>query len=858
MGFCRAIMRSATNGHSGGGVIARIALLALGSILSGLLVSAPVYGIEPTAAIHPDSWPQARPQLPPDPALERKVNALLAGMTLEQKVGQLIQGDISTLTPADLRRYPLGSVLNGGNSKPGGNTLAPPSAWLSLANQFYLASMAPAHGPHPVPEFWGIDAVHGNNDVYGATVFPQNVGLGAAHDPALMRLIGEVTAEEVRAVGLDWTFGPTLAIVSDERWGRSYESYSVDPAIVRRYARAMVLGLQGKPGTREFLDAYHVIATPKHYLGDGGTHGIDQGDNTESEAQLRDSDAAGYPVAIAAGAQSVMVSFSSWHGVKMAASYGLLTAVLKDRWHFDGFTVGDWNAHGQVPGCTDGSCPRAVDAGLDMLMAPTDWKQLYTNTLKQVRSGKIPRSRLDDAVRRILRVKLRDRLFEEGPPASRPLAGRFDLLGSPQHRAIARRAVRESLVLLKNENHLLPLKPNERVLVAGDGADNIPMQCGGWTLTWQGTGTTNRDFPHGESIWRGIAHAVRAAGGEADLSPDGAFKQKPDVAIVVYGETPYAEFQGDVPNLGFSPGDDSDLELLRRLRAAGIPVVSVFLSGRPLWVNPELNASNAFVAAWLPGSEGDGVADVLFRKPDGAIRYDFRGKLSFSWPRTPLQFGSDTPGQPLFALGYGLRDASNGNLAKLPELSGLPSSALVDNQVFFASGRIGSGWHWAIADDAGASPVARGIGASDSGRLTLTAIDKTKQEDSRRLRWSGTGQSSAEITGATAIDLTRQSNGQMALGFDYRVEEAPGAAVTVGMGCGASCGGTVTVTPALRAAPRGQWQHFDIPLACFAAAGENVSRVWTPFTLQTTGKLTLDISNIRLESGTAAGRACGH
>jgi beta-glucosidase len=856
-------MRGDKNEHSGGAAVERVALLAalaiaLTAILSGFFASARVPGAEAPASIHPRLWPQTRPQLPPDPALERSVNALLAGMTLEQKVGQIIQGDISTLTPADLRQYPLGSVLNGGNSKPGGNTLAPPSAWLSLANQFYLASMAPSRGAHPVPELWGIDAVHGNNDVYGATIFPQNVGLGAAHDPALMRLIGGVTAEEVRAIGLDWTFGPTLAVVSDNRWGRSYESYSADPAIVRLYARAMVLGLQGKPGTPEFLDARHVIATPKHYVGDGGTRGVDQGDNTESETQLRDSDGAGYPVAIAAGAQSVMVSFSSWQGVKMSANYGLLTEVLRDRWHFDGFTVGDWNAHGQVPGCTDASCAPAVDAGLDMFMAPTDWKQLYSNTLEQVRSGQIPRSRLDEAVRRILRVKLRDRLFEEGPPASRPLAGHFDLLGSPQHRAIARRAVRESLVLLKNDNHLLPLKPHERVLVAGDGADDIPMQCGGWTITWQGTGTTNKDFPHGESIWRGIAQAVRAAGGEAELSPEGEFKQKPDVAIVVYGEKSYAEFQGDVPSLAFSPGDDTDLELLRRLRAAGIPVVSVFLSGRPLWVNPELNASNAFVAAWLPGSEGDGVADVLFRKPDGAIHYDFRGQLAFSWPRTPRQHGSGTPGQPLFALGYGLRDASNGSLAKLPEASGLPSAALVDSKVYFAYGRTGSGWHWAVADDAGASPLSRGIGASDSGRLTLTAIDKTKQEDSRRLRWSGSGQSTAEITGATAIDLARESNGQMALAFDYRVEEAPTAAVTVGMGCGASCGGIVPVTSALRAAPRGRWQHLDIPLACFASAGESMSRVWTPFALQTAGRLTLAITNIHLESGTAGSVACGH
>jgi beta-glucosidase len=851
-------MRAQVHGGARVGGALRLALLAAwGASLLAISAAAAASAAEKPATVHPDEWPSVRPQLAADLKLEERVSALLAGMTLEQKVGQLIQGDITTLTPADLREYPLGAVLNGGNSKPGGNIVAPPAAWLALANQFYLAAMAPAHGPHPIPELWGIDAVHGNNDVYGATVFPQNIGLGAAHDPKLMRRIGEATAVEVRAIGLDWTFGPTLAVVSDDRWGRTYESYSQDPALVRAYARAMVLGLQGAPGTRHFLDARHVIATPKHYVGDGGTRGVDQGDNPESESELRDNDAAGYPAAIEAGAQSIMVSFSSWQGVKMVGNYGLLTEILKDRWHFDGFTVGDWNAQGQLPGCTDASCPQAVNAGLDMFMAPNDWRQLYANTLEQVRAGEIPRSRLDDAVRRILRVKLRDHLFKEGPPASRPLAGDFELLGSPRHRAIARRAVRESLVLLKNEHHLLPLEPRERVLVAGAGANSIPQQCGGWTLTWQGTGTTNSDFPHGESIWQGIEAAVHAAGGAATLSPEGTFKEKPDVAIVVYGESPYAEFEGDVPNLEFSPGNATDLELLERLRAQGIPVVSVFLSGRPLWVNPELNASNAFVAAWLPGSEGEGVADVLFRKRDGAVRYDFRGRLSFSWPRTPLQFGADTPGKPLFPLGYGLNDASDGNLPRLPQASGLPAASSVDTTTFFAAGRTGSGWHWAIADDAGAKPLRRGLGRSESGRLTLTAIDAAKQEDARQLRWSGSGQATAKITGATPINLTRQTNAQLALSFDYRVAQAPRAAVMLGMGCGASCAGAIPLTPVLNAAPRGEWRHLAVPLACFAHQGEDMRHVWTPFTLETSGKLTLGLANIRLESGATHALPCG-
>jgi len=608
--------------------------------------------------VHPDQWPAARSALAPDPALESRLTALVAAMTLEQKVGQLIQPDIASITPEDLRHFPLGSVLNGGNSSPNGDEFATPGEWLALADRFYDASVDPAHGPHPIPALWGVDAIHGHNNIVGATIFPHNIGLGAARDPSLVRRIGEITAREVRATGFDWSFAPTLAVVRDIRWGRSYESYSENPEIVRQYAAAMVLGLQGVPGSPQFLDASHVIATPKHFLGDGGTGGKDEGDNTSSEAELRDIHAAGYPPAIAAGAQTVMASFSSWHGVKMSANKALLTDVLKGRMGFDGFIIGDWNAHGQVPGCTPLSCAAVINAGLDMFMAPDSWRELYANTLAQARSGEIPEARLDDAVRRILRVKLRAHLFDEGRPSSRPLAGRFELLGAPGHRAVARQAVRESLVLLKNAHHLLPLSPHVRVLVAGDGADNISKQSGGWTITWQGTGVSNKDFPHGESIYEGIRQAVAATGGSAELSVAGDFTTRPDIAIVVFGENPYAEFRGDIPSVEYSPGAKPDLALLHKLQGRGVPVVSVFLSGRPLWVNAEINASDAFIAAWLPGSEGGGVADVLFKAPDGSVPYDFHGKLPFSWPRTPrdtvANFGQSGEA-PLFPYGYGLR-----------------------------------------------------------------------------------------------------------------------------------------------------------------------------------------------------------
>jgi beta-glucosidase len=814
--------------------------------------------------VHPDQWPLVQQTIPSDPVLEARIDALLREMTLEQKVGQLIQADIDSITAEDLRHYPLGSILNGGNSGPGNDDLAPASEWLAAADRFYEASIDPSHGRKPIPTLWGSDAVHGHSNIIGATFFPHNIGLGAAHDPELIRRIGEVTAVEVRATGLDWTFSPTLAVVRDDRWGRTYESYSEDPEIVRSYAAAMVTGLQGAPGTPQFLDSSHVIATPKHFLGDGGTGGRDQGDTRASEAELRDIHAAGYPAAIAAGAQAVMASFSSWQGVKMHGNRGLLTDVLKGRMHFDGLLVGDWNAHGQVPGCTNSSCAAAINAGIDVLMAPDSWKPLFANTVEQARSGQIPTARLEDAVRRVLRVKLRAHLFEEGKPSSRPLAGHFELLGSAEHRAIARQAVRESLVLLKNRDHLLPLSPRAHVLVAGDGADNIPKQCGGWTISWQGTGITNKQFPHGESIYSGIEATVRAAGGSAELSPSGDFKVKPDVAIVVFGENPYAEFQGDIGTVEYSPADKPDLQLLRRLRARGVPVVAVFLSGRPLWVNPELNASDAFVAAWLPGSEGGGIAEVLFKAPDGSVAHDFRGKLSFSWPRTPQQTAINR-GQsgevPLFPYGYGLTYASDGNLKALPEDPGTPAVAQVDTRSFFNAGRPGSGWHWAAGagmDSRQAREVPGGVGMASEGRLRLAATDHAAQEDARRLSWGGGGPSIAGLAGKSSIDLRREANGQLSLSFDYRVDKAATSDVAVLMECGAGCGGSVPITQPLGAAPVGQWRHLKIPLACFSHSGADMSRINAPFYIATAGELELSVGAIRLESGTDGLLDCVH
>jgi beta-glucosidase len=809
--------------------------------------------------VHPEIWPQVSLPALDDTAIEPRLNELLASLSVEEKVGQIIQADVGSVTAEDVRRYRLGSVLNGGNSAPGGDDLAPAKVWLDAADAFYEASMDSSGGKHAIPIMWGVDAVHGHNNIIGATLFPHNVALGATRNAELMRKIGEITAIELRVTGQEWTFAPTIAVAQDVRWGRAYESYSENPTLVREYAHAIVLGLQGDPGKPGFLQGNHVIATAKHFLADGGTfEGRDQGDARITEEQLRDIHAPGYVAAIGAGVQAVMASFSSWQGKKIHGHHGLLTDVLKNRMGFDGFVVGDWNAHGQVEGCSNVSCAAAINAGLDMFMAPDSWKELYENTLAQVRSGEIPMARLDDAVRRILRVKLRAGLFEAGKPSSRPPAGKFELLGAPEHRAVARQAVRESLVLLKNSNKLLPLKPSMNVLVAGDGADNLPKQNGGWTLTWQGTGITNEHFPKAESIYAGIRAAVKAGGGSATLSVDGKYTRKPDVAIVVFGEDPYAEFQGDIATLDYKPGEDSDLELLKRLRADGIPVVSVFLSGRPMWVNPELNASDAFVAAWLPGSEGGGIADVLFTKRDGSVNFDFKGKLPFAWPRTPQKFNSEGAAEePLFEYGFGLTYQDMVDLPTLSEDVPPAPAGTTSTHSYFAAGRPTAGWQLAIGNGNGArTTLATAVGNSADGVLTVAALDHAAQEDARLVKWSGGSPATLALQGTAPIDLQREANGQLSLTFDYRVDAPPTAPVTLGIECGPGCRGDLPVDTQLKQAPAGEWRRLKVPLHCFQNRGVDLRNVTAPFLLTTAGRLELGIANVRLESGLNDTTAC--
>ena len=809
------------------------------------------------ATIHPDMWPTAKSPTPRDPAIEAKINGILAKMTTEEKVGQIIQADIGSVTPAEVKQYHLGSVLNGGNSAPTNDNHVAPQEWLKLADAFWVASTDTSDGGVGVPAMWGTDAVHGHNNIIGATTFPHNIGLGAAHDADLMEKIGQVTAKEIRVTGLDWTFAPTIAVARNDRWGRTYESYSEAPDIVREYAPRLVYGLQGRPGDADFLKGEHLMATVKHFVGDGGTqNGKDQGENLMTEMQLRDLQAPGYPVAIDAGVQSVMASYNSWHGEKMHGFKPMLTDVLRGRFGFDGFVVGDWNGHGQVAGCTTTDCPQSLMAGLDLYMAPDSWKGLYENTLREVKAGTIPMERLDEAVMRILRVKARSGLFEAGLPSKRTYAGEWSLLGNAEHMAVARQAVQESLVLLKN-NGVLPIKPGATVLIMGDGADDIGKQSGGWTISWQGTGNTKADFPNGTSIYQGLKTAIEAAGGKALLvkNPDGALP-KADVAIMVYGEDPYAEFQGDRDNVDFGP--TGPLETLKMLKAKNMPTVSVFLSGRPLWVNPELNRSDAFVAAWLPGTAGDGVADVLVAGKDGKTRHDFKGRLSFSWPKSSadaqLNVG-DPDYDPLFAYGYGLSYAEGGEVGTLSEDPSLEGAKAADLTKLMQAGVAQSPWTMAVSDATGAPrSLPSSTGSSAGGAVSVTAADDKAQEDMRLVKFTKTG--TFALT-TDAVDLERESNGDMAVQFAYRVDQSGGQKLAFGGLCGGNdCGGSLDLTNAFRAQQGKGWQTATIKLSCLGNAGVDMTQLVSPFTLMSSGGFTIALKEITLVSNEGSA-SCG-
>ena len=626
-----------------------IALAALG-ILWTIFQFAPFNRTAITMERDATLWPERNPTPLLNAEENLRVDNIVARMSVEEKVGQLIMADISTFEPSDLLDYPLGAILAGGNSAPDGKQFATQNQWLSLADDIYDAAKRRPDQSTFIPPYFAIDAVHGHNNVEGAILFPHNIGLGAADNPELMAQIGAATATAVAATGHDWTFSPTVAVAKDLRWGRTYESYSSDPARVTRLAEAYVRGLQGVeigPGA--------IVGSAKHFVGDGGTtDGTDQGDTQVDEKTLVDVHAPGYYATLDAGVGTVMASYNSWNGVKMHGNEYLLTDILKDRMQFNGFVIGDWDAHAQVPRCNAKHCPQVVNAGVDMIMAPTKWKRLFKNTLVDVKRGRISQERLDDAVKRILAVKLKYGVLDADRPSARAGAGEKGAIASPALAALADDAVRQSLVLLKNDEQILPIRNAKTIAVIGPGADDFGAQSGGWTLTWQGDGHHPDNFPNGVTILDGLkAHAAQK---EIDIvfNPTGDGNATPDLAIVVIHEPPYAEYSGDLKELALPEINDATLTALADLKAKGVPTVTILLSGRPLWVETQMAQSTAFVAAWLPGTQGGGVADLLFGETLEGTSVNFRGALSFEWPKDGvIEMLTDEPA--LFPLGFGER-----------------------------------------------------------------------------------------------------------------------------------------------------------------------------------------------------------
>ncbi|CAM4190422.1 glycoside hydrolase family 3 protein [Shewanella aquimarina] len=790
-------------------------------------------------------WPASVYKVSTDPALEARVDSLLAGMTLEQKVAQVIQPEIRDFSVEDMRRIGFGSYLNGGGSFPGNNSRASASDWVALADAMYQAAMDTSQDGVAIPPLWGTDAVHGHGNVFGATLFPHNMSLGATRNPELIKAIAAATAKEVRATGIDWVFAPTVANVENLRWGRSYEGYARDPALIESYAEAFVEGMQGQGET--WLKGAHTIATAKHFIADGGTQGgDDRGDAQLDEQALIARHGQGYVGAQAQGVQTVMASFNSWNGEKLHGSEYLLTQVLKNRMGFDGVVVGDWLGHAFVPGCSGERCAAAINAGVDILMAPGDsWRSLYPNTIADVREGALPMARLDDAVRRILRVKLRAGLFDGKAPSARPFAAQQALIGHPEHRALARRAVAESLVLLKNnkvgESPILPISSKAKVLVIGEGADNIGQQAGGWSMTWQGTEVTNADFPGATSIFAGIDAALQAGGGEARLSVDGSIPDgfKPDLVVAVYGETPYAEGNGDLDNLEFQRGDKQALAMLASIKAQGLPLVSVLLSGRPLWVNPELNLSDAFVAAWLPGSEGAGVSDVLIGDAQGMPRQDFVGRLPFPWPAKPD--GDGLPDQArdatLFALWQGFDYRQDARLAQLDESSG--DSGLATRLSIFDKA-VKAPWHLAVGDDGAMHRVGAGIWQHEG--WAVRSINREVQEDARQFSFGAAGY--LAFRDDFPMDLRRFANQDAVLSFDMALEHKPSVA-KLSMVCEGHCGRSLDLSKALLA--DGKWHSYRVPLACFGLGVKELSRVFSPMTLALGAGDSIKLANVAID-----------
>jgi beta-glucosidase len=704
-----------------------------------------------------------------DPTLpvQTRVEDLLSRMTLDEKIGQMTQAERAAVTTANIPAYGLGSLLSGGGSAPSPNNA---TSWANMYDGFQNAALTSRLG---IPIIYGVDAVHGDNNVYGATIFPHNIGLGATRNPALVQQIGQATAQEVSGTGVDWDFSPCLCVARNDRWGRTYESFGEKPEVATMMT-SYINGLQGTalnaPGS--------VLATAKHFIGDGGTdNGVNAGNATMTEAELRAIHLPPFQEAVRRGVGSVMISYNSWNGVKDHGNQYLITTLLKGELGFSGFVVSDWNGIDEIDGqsgFTAAEVSQAINAGIDMVMVPNDWQRFITTLRGEVNNGHVPMSRIDDANRRILTKKFELGLFEK------PLTDRSytPTVGSAANRALAREAVRESQVLLKNSGNILPLaKTNNKIFVAGKNADNIGYQSGGWTISWQGgSGATTP----GTTILQGI-RAAAGTGTTVTYNANGTgIDSSYKAAVAIIGETPYAEGSGDRP--GSMSLDTTDINTLNTLKASGVPVVVVLVSGRPLDIAAQLPNWNALIAAWLPGTEGNGVSDVLFGD------YAPTGKLPDTWMQSVSQQPiNDGDGKtPLFPYGFGLTYGA------------APSHSAYDlTQAESYTSQ--SGTQTETTTDTG--------GGQDVGYIT--AGD-----------WLSYGTVDFGSTAATSV-TTRLASAAAATGtVQYRLDSTTGPVIA-----------TVPVSTT------GGWQTWTSPKVNLSAAATGVHTVYTTFTTSGSGDL---------------------
>ena len=761
------------------------------------------------------------------------VDELLSEMTLEEKVGQTIMADLDFIKPSDLDRYPIGGILNGGNTSPNGNQRATTNEWKQLAQDFYDESKSSGAD---IPILWGTDAVHGHSNVFGATIFPHNIGLGASANEKLLKDIGSAVAEEVLATGLYWTFAPTVTVPQDYRWGRTYEGYSESPELVSKLGEAFIYGLQGSG--EQFLGSNKIIGTAKHFLGDGGTYlGVDQGDTKVSENILKEIHGTPYYSALDACIQTVMASFNSWNGSKVHGNEYLLTEVLKNQMGFDGFVVGDWNGHGQIPGCSNGSCPESLIAGVDMYMVPENWKDLYRNTLRQAENGDIPIERLNDAVRRILIVKERLGLFNGKKPSNSP----FSEVGLQHNRDISRQAVRESLVLLKNNKNVLPIKQGKRVLVIGPDADSLRTQTGGWTLDWQGTNNQNKDFPNSITFLDALKEEIGAENVTHVQFLNNVNAEDYDLAIVAYGEQPYAEGVGDRSNLNFS--SKRHIAFLELLAENKIPTVSLFFTGRPLWVTKEINLSDAFVVAWLPGTESRGMTDVMVNSDK--TNYDFTGKLPFSWPKNTYQANLnyyDATSDPLFTYGYGLTYEDNIVVPDLDEGEINANEQL--KKIELLKGTISENFIGYIQEsNLQQVQLSSNKVSSQNNIVKVDLIDVDKQDDTLNLQINETDHLNSFLLLSKEI-LNLRSFDDGYINLRARVNNTNDD-IKYLISCGIGCTPVLDLSEFLTKSD--SFIDYSLPIKCFSNNSSlDLSKVNLPLYIATKGPLDLDLMNVEI------------